>query len=75
MLGRRTGQDEPKIIKKILEGAAPCRRHGMTPKKSILGRDWPMAGDKEMTPAVQREIRLYSFGVSYEDDMSPALLR
>jgi hypothetical protein len=34
----------------------------MTPTKPVLGRDWPKAADKEVTPAEQLEFSLHAFG-------------
>jgi hypothetical protein len=53
----------PNNIKIILEAKVTCRDHRMKSTKTGLGEVWPMAREKEVTPAVQHEILLFSFGV------------
>jgi hypothetical protein len=53
----------------ILEGIATCRLHRMTTKK--VWRVWPMAVEKNATPAAQQALLQYSFGTFCEEDLLP----
>jgi hypothetical protein len=41
--------------------------------KLVIRKTWPMAADKEVTPAVHNEFCNTHLGTIYEDDMLPSL--
>ncbi len=75
-LTQNVNELQRKNRKILLGGKTKCRHNRVDTQKPVLRRVWPMAREKEVTPAVQQDFLLRILFVNfYKDDMLPFLIR